>query len=105
MIRTRIGLMASCAGLTSRLRLRAAAVDGDPELHRGPGPGGAFYAAPPSCKLGPLAHQRQAEVARAVFHLCGVVADAVVDDAYQASVVDVEELDLNGARLGVLAHV
>src|SRR5215472_11241408 len=79
--------------------------EGDPEFDGGAGAGGAFGAAPAADGLDAFAHEDQAEVAGAVFDVGGAVADAVVGDAHEQAVGDVEELDGDGGGAGVLADV
>src|SRR5215472_8456256 len=79
--------------------------EGDPEFDGGAGAGGAFDAAPAAGGLDSFAHEDQAEVPGAVFDVGGAVADAVVGDAGEQAVGEVEEGDGDGGGFGVLADV
>src|SRR5690349_23607090 len=100
-----MGRAGSSGALMACIRLGGGHAERNPELDSGAGAGAAFDAAPSAGELGAFSDKYQAKVAGAVFDIGRVIAHAVVDDPDQAAILDVKELNRDGASPGVLAHV
>src|SRR6516164_5587281 len=95
----------SSGALMACIRLGGGHAQRNPELNCGTGAGAAFDAAPSAGELGAFSDEYQAEVAGAIFDVGRVIAHAVVDYPDQVAVLDVKELNRDGAGTGVLAHI
>src|SRR6516225_4295527 len=95
----------SSGALMACIRLGGGHAQRNPELNCGTGAGAAFDAAPSAGELGAFSDEYEAEVARAVFDVGRVVAHAVVDYPDQVAVLDIKELNRDGAGSSVLAYV
>src|ERR1700759_3572726 len=95
----------SSGKLVARLRLGGGLAERNPELDSGAGAGAAFDSAPSPGEFGALPDERQPQMTGAVFDVGWIIAHAVVDYPDQAAVLDVKELDRDGAGQGLLAYI